>query len=178
MDTEFNRSSVTAANMVFTHRPHIKLTAIRDSLTGYTIVRRGEVPSNFLFAPPIVIAPPRINIRELRDRIATRLRVLDDVDDVPDVTRQNLSEFINQTLLAHRPRANPLPQDVLDSLREITLGSQSEYLSDQCSICQDTFNVGENVIVLECGHVNHSSCLHEWFAEHNTCTHCRYVPGS
>jgi hypothetical protein len=171
MDTELNRSSVTAANMVFTHRPHIKLTAIRDNLTGYTIVRRGEVPSNFLFAPPIVITPPRINIRELRDRIATRLQSMDDADD-------DLVDFINQTLVAHRPRSNPLTREVLDSLREATLEGGSQYLSDQCSICQDNFTVGDTVIVLECGHVNHSSCLHEWFTEHNTCTHCRYVPGT
>lgn len=47
-----SRNSVTIANIIFNHRPEVKLTAIRDSATSYTIIRRDEAPSDNLFNIP------------------------------------------------------------------------------------------------------------------------------
>ena len=45
---------------------------------------------------------------------------------------------------------------------------------DQCCICLDDFQDGvSSVLVLECGHIFHNSCIQEWFSSKDFCPMCR-----
>lgn len=168
------QASVSAANTLFNQRPHIKLTAIRDGPHSYTIVRKGHEDA---FVAPAI--PPRINIRELRDRMALRMRqeeIMHHRQHMNGMEQQQLSEFINRTLMNHAPRPTPLPTNVLNDLKDAPAESFPDVVGDKCPICLDNFAAGEKVIQLQCGHVSHSACLRRWFTEKDTCPHCRAVP--
>lgn len=167
---EYNRASVTVANIVFTERQHVKVLAIRDNSQRYTIIRRGEVPSNYLFSYPLSYIP-HISTQQLIERISRQFRP---EPIIPD--RDSLSEYINHTFSSHQPRINPLSQEVVESLVETKLNENDPCLEDKCPICLDKFIIGEKVIVLKCKHVTHSTCLRRWFNEHNTCPQCRFIP--
>jgi hypothetical protein len=55
-------------------------------------------------------------------------------------------------------------------------------LGHECSICQDDVDTDldqycsgkSNLVVTPCGHVFHSSCLHEWLENNSTCPLCRH----
>jgi hypothetical protein len=170
---QYNQSSVALANIVFNQNPRIKVLAIRDDPSHYTIVRRGDTPSNQLFSRSVNYYPSRINIQELMNRISVRMA--SDVDTVSN--RDSLAEFINRTLASHQPRLNPLPQKVMETLDETKIKQDNICLGEKCSICLDQFKIDENVITLKCKHITHSGCLRRWFLEHNTCPQCRFIPG-
>ena len=44
---------------------------------------------------------------------------------------------------------------------------------DTCPICYDEFRQDSPVIVLECKHVYHFSCINEWFDVRHDCPMCR-----
>lgn len=176
---EMSRSSVSTANQVFLERPNVNVVAIRESQESYTIAKRDIVNPPLVFSAPI--AALRISsIHELREQIVQNIlaRANAHVSQGPQGPRENerqqLANFINQTLMSHQPRTNPLPENVIANLREID--TDESHSPEKCSICLDNFQVGEKIIVLECGHFNHSSCLRRWFSEHNTCTQCRFIP--
>ncbi len=43
----------------------------------------------------------------------------------------------------------------------------------ECSICQEGFAEGEEVLKLACRHLYHAHCVTEWLHAHNTCPLCR-----
>lgn len=45
---------------------------------------------------------------------------------------------------------------------------------DECMICLDQFNENEEIILLECGHPFHKSCLDPWLKLHSECPNCRH----
>lgn len=46
-------------------------------------------------------------------------------------------------------------------------------VSTECTICQEVFGVGEEVLKLHCRHTYHSQCVSSWLENHNTCPLCR-----
>ena len=50
-------------------------------------------------------------------------------------------------------------------------------VDDQCSICMEDFEVGRNMMRLDCDgrHVFCQVCIEGWFADHNTCPLCRHL---
>lgn len=171
----FHPASISTANAIFNLRPHIKLIAIRDNARCYTIVRRGDIPANFLFnQAPVPL--PRINIRELRDRMAMRMGIPPVSQGMTIQEQQQLSDFINQTLTSHHPRPTPLPTDVLNDLDEVRADTLPGVIGDKCPICLDNFVTGDKVILLQCQHTAHSACLRRWFTEKDSCPQCRAIP--
>lgn len=45
---------------------------------------------------------------------------------------------------------------------------------EECMICLDQFGENEDVILLECGHPFHKSCLDPWLKLHSECPNCRH----
>ena len=50
-------------------------------------------------------------------------------------------------------------------------------VDEQCSICMKDFEVGRNMMRLDCDgrHVFCQVCIEGWFADHNTCPICRHL---
>ena len=44
---------------------------------------------------------------------------------------------------------------------------------DQCSICMEGLEAGEECITLECSHAYHSVCIREWACHRTSCPVCR-----
>jgi E3 ubiquitin-protein ligase RNF115/126 len=44
---------------------------------------------------------------------------------------------------------------------------------NECSICQEGFHAGEEVLKLPCRHLYHAECVTSWLQQHNTCPLCR-----
>lgn len=45
--------------------------------------------------------------------------------------------------------------------------------ASECSICQDAFDVGAEVLKLPCRHLYHAECVTSWLQRNNTCPLCR-----
>ncbi|KAL0697123.1 hypothetical protein Bca4012_064303 [Brassica carinata] len=74
--------------------------------------------------------------------------------------------------------------DVCTGLNEGTISNrlkQRKYSSDircpqeiePCCICQEEYNEGEELGMLECGHGFHSQCIKEWLKRKNLCPICK-----
>jgi E3 ubiquitin-protein ligase Arkadia len=45
--------------------------------------------------------------------------------------------------------------------------------AEPCCVCQEEYNDGEDVGVLECGHEFHTKCIKEWLMQKNVCPICK-----
>lgn len=46
--------------------------------------------------------------------------------------------------------------------------------SNECSICIDEMNIGQEAIRIPCGHLYHEDCIKDWLGKSNECPVCRY----
>uniref|UniRef100_A0A5B6ZBJ3 RING-type E3 ubiquitin transferase n=1 Tax=Davidia involucrata TaxID=16924 RepID=A0A5B6ZBJ3_DAVIN len=53
----------------------------------------------------------------------------------------------------------------------IAIGAQLEV--EPCCICQEEYNVGEDLGALECGHEFHADCIKQWLKHKNLCPICK-----
>lgn len=44
-------------------------------------------------------------------------------------------------------------------------------IANECVVCLDTFNTGEKIRILDCGHYYHTKCIDEWLKNKN-CPKC------
>ena len=57
--------------------------------------------------------------------------------------------------------------------------SSLENMDVNCVICLEHFREGEELLVMNCGHVFHEYCILTWLEEENACPVCRnYVSES
>lgn len=75
----------------------------------------------------------------------------------------------NISLTSTPQRRNPVPKYVSRAMPRKTSNS----IDEECPICKNIINSGEQLIYLECEHKFHESCLLEWFNNQNTCPMCR-----
>lgn len=80
----------------------------------------------------------------------------------------------NTIRTASASRTVGLPKDVVDSFESLSYRDLDKEADVACAICLDDFKSREKVIVLpQCGHTFHLTCIKEWFAGHTTCPICR-----
>ena len=55
--------------------------------------------------------------------------------------------------------------------------ADESFVGDQCAICMEDFEIGRNMMRLDCDgqHTFCQVCIEGWFAEHNTCPICRHI---
>ena len=55
--------------------------------------------------------------------------------------------------------------------------ADQSHVGDQCSICMEDFEIGKNMMRLDCDgkHAFCQVCIEGWFADHNTCPLCRHM---
>jgi E3 ubiquitin-protein ligase ATL6/9/15/31/42/55 len=82
--------------------------------------------------------------------------------DVP-----SLQNFLDQPVTVH-PTAEQIRHYT-------TLTTAPRNMDDNCAICQDPIEQGQNVRILNyCTHSFHTNCIDTWFATHVTCPTCRH----
>ena len=52
---------------------------------------------------------------------------------------------------------------------------KNQDFEEDCAICPDKLNNGEEIMYLPCAHVFHKKCIKEWFKRSNTCPCCREI---
>uniref|UniRef100_A0A6C0F8V3 RING-type domain-containing protein n=1 Tax=viral metagenome TaxID=1070528 RepID=A0A6C0F8V3_9ZZZZ len=52
---------------------------------------------------------------------------------------------------------------------------KNQDFEEECSICRDKLNNGEEIMYLPCTHVFHKKCIKEWFKKCSTCPCCRGI---
>lgn len=77
-----------------------------------------------------------------------------------------------------RKRPPGLTKEALNSLHTVIFINHEEEsvkmrASKECSICLDSFLVGEKLLCLPCGHRFHSCCLEPWIRTCGDCPNCR-----
>jgi len=85
-----------------------------------------------------------------------------------------LDNIISQ-LLGQLEHAGPPPasERAIKNLPQHTITQENVDAGVECSICMDTFKLGEVVKRLPCCHMFHTPCIEPWLQLHNTCPICR-----
>lgn len=70
----------------------------------------------------------------------------------------------------------PASKRILDSLPlvKVTADDILEVTNKECLICLDEQKIGAWACKLQCGHLFHKQCIHEWLEKHCTCPVCRF----
>ena len=50
---------------------------------------------------------------------------------------------------------------------------ENELLITECSICLDSYEIGDTISILSCEHFYHTKCLNEWLNKKEECPLCR-----
>ena len=81
-------------------------------------------------------------------------------------------------LMNRNPTSNvrPAPESLIAALPRRTLTDDGDKrLKDDCSICQDEYKVGDELMELGCKHAYHATCVAEWLKVNAACPICRKV---
>lgn len=104
----------------------------------------------------------------------TRLGASDFVSD--EMTGSQWEDFLHHLLMNESSRAGapPAPKQLLEGLPRQTVSCDADVAAlGECCITQETFEVGEVMIPLICGHNYKQEPILHWLAMHNTCPVCR-----
>lgn len=102
------------------------------------------------------------------------LGALDGLTD--EVGASQWEDFLHHILMNESSRAGapPASKQVLDGLPRHTIADEAEVAAyGECYITQESFEVGEVVIPLPCGHNYKEEAILHWLEMHNTCPVCR-----
>lgn len=65
-----------------------------------------------------------------------------------------------------------LTEEQFSRLNSVILNEND--IKGDCPICMETMNLNDKLIILECKHIYHNSCIHEWLTKNSTkCCVCR-----
>jgi DNA-directed RNA polymerase subunit RPC12/RpoP len=88
----------------------------------------------------------------------------------------NLDTLIGQ-LIDHTGRVGtpPASKRAMDTLPILKASHELGHHERECTICQDHYQDGDEVVELPCKHLFHKDCLWPWLNRHATCPTCRYT---
>jgi len=81
-----------------------------------------------------------------------------------------IEQFLRNDPNNHGPP--PASQETIAKLQEIKYCSENCIVKD-CTICQEEYKEGDNLLLLPCEHNFHRPCVSEWLSRHNSCPVCR-----
>ena len=87
---------------------------------------------------------------------------------VPNFSFFDIFTFVTEK----NQETNHLTSEQIKRLPTKIFKSPSEH-GNECSICQDNYNDGEEVTELPCKHNYHGACISKWLTQKNSCPVCR-----
>ena len=92
----------------------------------------------------------------------------------------NILSF-NRAELRRSKRQHPISQENAQKLKKFNLTQEyckkdekGNYEKPNCCICLDEIELGNETLLLPCGHMFHSNCGFTWLKKSNTCPICRF----
>ncbi|ORX74692.1 hypothetical protein DL89DRAFT_208613, partial [Linderina pennispora] len=82
-----------------------------------------------------------------------------------------ITQLMEQNQSAHAPP--PASEDAIKELRLRAVTGEEAGRKEDCSICQDEYKQGEEVVELPCKHLFHDECIKHWLNVNGTCPICR-----
>lgn len=79
-----------------------------------------------------------------------------------------------EQIFQERPQPPRASRQAIASLRRETVGTDDVAEDEMCSICRESFTVGEERLRMPCEHAYHEACISPWLENHNSCPDCRY----
>ena len=115
--------------------------------------------------------------------IKQNLKKLDKLNEISvefNEKSQQISHHVSQIVVDLIARQTTKLHKGLSSekIKKFALFTADEsHVSDQCSICMEYFEIGRNMMRLNCDgkHAFCQVCIEGWFADHNTCPLCRHI---
>ncbi|CAM8969372.1 unnamed protein product [Rhodiola kirilowii] len=149
------------------------LDRLRGGSSSYEHGRRSTICSTGQHPNGTCSCDPLINEESTTRVTITRIVMLAEAlfEVLDEIHRQPLAFSMSMVMV-------PAPEDVVNSFplknhkKHITTDSDDEV--DQCYICLDEYEEGDNIRVLPCRHEYHMSCVDKWLKEiHGVCPLCR-----
>ena len=57
----------------------------------------------------------------------------------------------------------------------IEFNIQKDFSNNECIICLDNMSINEKIIMIDCGHKYHKTCLLDWFQKKKICPVCDFI---
>ena len=129
------------------------------------------------------IAQIKIKMEKNAKCIKQNLKKVDKLNEIGvkfDEKRQKISDQARQILTdLIIQQSNKLQKGLSsDKIKKFTLFSADKsHVGNQCSICMEDFEIGRNMMRLDCDgkHAFCQVCIVSWLADHKTCPLCRHV---
>ena len=86
---------------------------------------------------------------------------------------QEQHELLQHQLLVARNRQNGLTAQRIQRFRQFK--ADKSMADEQCAVCIVEFEVGREVMQLDCNHEFCQECVERWLANHSTCPVCRNI---
>ncbi|OXM78657.1 hypothetical protein C364_03586 [Cryptococcus neoformans Bt63] len=110
------------------------------------------------------------------------------LDGNPPPNGGNLGDFatsdadfmriLQETFMEAAGPQGPVPanETVIEGLPRFTFDTDSLAKSQfrDCPVCKDDFEIGNEVMLIPCGHIYHPDCLVPWLRQNGTCPVCRF----
>ncbi|KAJ0697293.1 putative transcription factor C2H2 family [Helianthus annuus] len=143
---------------------HRLVSEVRQILS---VLRRGQ---NFNAEDYLLVDPVINGVADLHDRHRD-MRL--DVDNMSYEELLALGESIGDVKTG-------LTEDVvmksMKQRKHLSFMAITTQNFEPCCICQEEYNNGEDVGILECGHEFHTCCIKQWLTQKNLCPICK-LPG-
>lgn len=140
-------------------------STLNSSDALYRIIHGANLPNEneILFTPSQSRAPTVLG----RSMLSNNDNLISNVIGSLFGSGPSLQNFLDQTVPI-RPSS-----DVIYYMT--TLTSAPRQMSDNCAICQDPIEEGQQMRILNyCTHSFHATCIDTWFESHVTCPTCRH----
>lgn len=103
------------------------------------------------------------------------MQLLSLLSGLGSLTLLDSDQLQTQLLQQQEPQWTPALKNDIQNLPLVTLEPKhiQKVENKNCSVCQEDFNVGEQVNQLPCYHFFHKECIHPWLEKNRTCPLCR-----
>ena len=93
-----------------------------------------------------------------------------------------LTRIIFLESMQNQPSGNPpASREAIKKLKKFPMteefckkNEKGDKESPSCSVCIAEIALGQETVLIPCGHMFHDSCINKWLDMHNTCPVCRY----